>query len=315
MTKKYSIAVDMGGTTVKIGLFNNKDLMDVFTYSSNTEQDVCDLLTDLTNHIYQLMSTNNIQEKDVIGIGLAVPGIVDFKVKKIVSINDKYKAAEGFDLEGWFKEQTGFNIVLENDANAALLGEYSMGKLADAEYAALFMLGTGVGTAAMINGKLLRGAHNQAGCLAGHISIAVNGRLCNCGAIGCVEAEASTWALPQILKESKMYTSSSLSHVEQAKIKDLVEHSHHDLLAKETLEDFIKKWGTGIINLIHAYDPEVILLSGGVMKAGDVVIDPIKAYVQKHVWTTYGDVKFVISEEPEHSALYGMNYHMHSIGE
>lgn len=244
---------------------------------------------------------------DFSGAGIAMPGIVDFKKKCLISINGKYNTAVDFDIQGWIEENMGLPVVIENDANAALMGEYVIGTTKGASYAALFILGTGVGTAAMLEGKLIRGAHNQAGCLGGHFIIDYKGRACNCGSIGCLEAQASTWALPEIVKNTRGFHMSTLMKEKFIQVKQVVDHAKAgDVFSNMILEDFIEKWSGDVINLIYAFDPEVIVLSGGIVKAGAIITKPLIERVKKFAWTPYGTIDIVISEAPEHSVLYGL---------
>src|SRR3990170_7444612 len=112
--------------------------------------------------------------------------------------------------KGWAMERWGVPLVLENDARAALVGEWQYGAGKDCDNVVLITLGTGVGTAALINGKLLHGKHFLAGSLGGHMSINLHGDVCNCGNLGCVESEASTWALQKLVTRDRNFHSSTL---------------------------------------------------------------------------------------------------------
>jgi glucokinase len=128
-------------------------------------------------------------------------------------------------------------------------------------------LGTGIGTSVITMEKLLRGKHFQAGCLGGHISVVYNGRMCNCGNRGCVEAYASTWALKERVEQHHAFYQSSLSTVPAIDFETLfIDAENRDALAIEFKNDCIGLWSAAIVNLIHAYDPEVIVIGGGVMQ-------------------------------------------------
>ncbi|MBC7958312.1 MAG: ROK family protein [Vallitaleaceae bacterium] len=307
--KKYALAVDFGGTITKIGLFCEGKLLHFETFPSQTTEPFQKVLEEMKRQFQALLQKEGSDWSQCIGLGISLPGIVDNKRRRLISVNKKYSSAVEFDIEGWVTEHLGLAVIVENDANAALMGEYATGTTKGADYAALFILGTGVGTAAMLEGKLIRGAHHQAGCLGGHLIIDYKGRACNCGSIGCLEAQASTWALPEIAKNDRDFYMSSLAEVKELKIRQLVEHARlGDGFSKKLLNAFIERWSAGIINLVHAYDPEVVVLSGGVMKAGDILTKPLIERVQKFAWTPYGTVNIVISENPEQSGLYGLDH-------
>lgn len=306
---KYVAAVDFGGTNVKMALFKNDDLMLFSEYPSLIAVGFEFVLLEMKTKLEMLLDEVDLNLTDVQSMGIALPGIVDVKRKRLVSVNAKYQSAVDFDIEGWVRQNLDMTLALENDANAALLGERSQGSLGESEYAVLFTLGTGVGTAVLNEGKLFRGAHGQAGCLGGHLSIDYNGKSCNCGNIGCLEAHASTWALEGRARNSPKYKDSVLSALNELKLKELFESANDgDTLAKDIREEFLLYWGAGIVNLIHAYDPEIVVLSGGVMQAGDVITESIVGYVNKHAWTPYGHVKIIVSKELKKSVLYGMNF-------
>src|SRR5690606_25998850 len=106
--------------------------------------------------------------------------------------------APSLDLTGWCREAFGAPLVLENDANAAMIGEWRFGAGQDHDHAVMMIFGTGVGVSAITDGRLLRGAHGYGGVLGGHQTINLHGRLCPCGNMGCVETEASTWVLQEL---------------------------------------------------------------------------------------------------------------------
>lgn len=307
--KIYSLSIDFGGTEVKMGIFREKELMESISYSTETNMRFEDVLKKAKRMAETLLLKNHISWEQIKGIGIAMPGIVNFHEKKVISINDKYNGAIDFNIEQWFMNELSIPVIIENDANAALLGERRIGSLGDAKYAALMILGTGVGTATIINGELFRGAHNQGGCLGGHLIIDYKGRACNCGSIGCLEAQASTWALAEIVKLRQGYHESSLAGEKKLKIEQLVAHAKAgDLFSNKILYEFIEKWSAGVINLIHAYDPEVVVISGGILQAGEIITKPLIERVQKFTWAPYGKINIKISNHLKESVLYGMSY-------
>ena len=131
-------------------------------------------------------------------VGIAYPGLVDPVKQLVISASGKYTDATKFDFSAWSRGRFGCGCILENDANAALMGEIGYGCAAGETDAVLMILGTGVGTAAVMNGELVRGKHFQAGCLGGHFPVGGEEWRCSCGGYGCVEANGSSWALKNI---------------------------------------------------------------------------------------------------------------------
>ena len=170
----------------------------------------------------------------------------------------------------------------------------------------MMTLGTGIGGVAMIEGKLLRGKHAQAGCLGGHIPAVFNGRPCACGAIGCAEAEASGWSLTLIVKDWPRAAESTLSRYSNIGFKELFEEAARgDTVALAIRDRCLNVWAATAVGLVHAYDPELILIGGGVMKSAGVIIPYIESYVHKYAWTPWGKVQIRAAELGNNAALMG----------
>lgn len=231
--------------------------------------------------------------------GIAVPGIVDRAAGRLVKAHDKQAHLAGIDLVAWARASLHLPAIVENDARAALVGETSTGAAAGARNAVLIALGTGIGTAAIMDGNLLRGAHDHAGVLGGHLTVDIDAGPCNCGNLGCAESIAGAWAIRRDL----------------AGRGDAVTDVHHLIAAAETgdtaaislLDRAIRAWGATTVSLCHAYDPEVVVISGGVMRAGAAIAEPIKTYVARHLWTSAHRPEFVIPDQPELSVLRGLS--------
>ncbi len=148
---------------------------------------------------------------DCAGVALSFPGIVDSGAGRVLSTpRGKYADARRLDLAHWCLKEFCLPLRVENDARMALLGERFAGAARGFDDIVMMTLGTGVGAAAMMEGRLVRGKHFQGGCLGGHLPVVWKGRRCICGNIGCIEAEASTWALPEICASWPRYAESAL---------------------------------------------------------------------------------------------------------
>ncbi|MEP7317329.1 MAG: ROK family protein [Panacibacter sp.] len=207
------------------------------------------------------------------------------------------------------KECWQTTLQLENDARAALIGEWQYGKGKGYNDLVLMTIGTGVGSSAVIEGKVLRGKHFQAGCLGGHFTINLNGEKCNCGNYGCVEIEASTWNIERIAKANEMYEASLLAKESRIDFESIFRCAKVDDELSVMLRDqCVNVWSACAVNLIHAYDPEVLVIGGGVMASADFIVPYIQQKVSENAWTPWGNVQIAAAENINTAALLGSAY-------
>lgn len=300
-----AIAFDFGGTRLKAGLISNGRVLDEREYDVADNSRIVQLLPWMSSTIENMLSAT--KNEDVAGIGMAYPGVVDSKNMQVLSRYVKYADVHDFDFVAWTNSQWGLPFAMENDARAALLGEWQYGAGQGCNHILMVTLGTGIGTAVLMDGVLLRGSHYLAGNLGGHISIDYRGRDCNCGFVGCLESVASTWALPDIIQESEGYQDSSLLG-QKLNFKTLFEHAETDEFASRILTNCLDAWGVGMTNLVHAFDPEMIILSGGIMRAGDKLLTPLKKRIKTNSWIRAGDISIVKADQPDFSGVLGVAY-------
>ncbi len=304
-----TIVVDMGGTAIKIGLFEHGKILYLTSIPVIGESSFDPHLILIEKSIAALLSDRNTGADNCIAIGFAFPGIVDIDRTMVLSCNKKYSAAVGFDFPDWARRTFGLPIVLENDARCALIGEWQYGSGTGCDNIVMITLGTGIGCATLIQGKILRGSHYQAGCLGGHFTVNYNGEKCGCGNTGCVEAEASTWRLPSLAAASPLFQNSRLKdepHIDYKTVFSLARRG--DELADRLVQHSIRVWTAGIITAIHAYDPEVVILGGGIMRSGEVILPLIRSIVNEHAWTHWGKVQIVKAKHSDSCALLGAGY-------
>lgn len=308
-TMNYTIAIDLGGTIVKIGLLSEGRLVDRKEIIAQSASGLKSQLPELEKTIDQMVQSNLLQKKDVLGIGFSFAGLVDSSKNRILSTNQKYDDGPETDLVAWAKDKWNWPLFALNDARMALLGEWQHGAGKACSDLVMVTLGTGIGMATLIGGELLIGKHFQAGNLGGHFTVNHRGTVCTCGNVGCVEAEASTWRLPWLLKEHPYFSESSIANEEVLDFKALFCHAgNNDRVAKEVLDHCLSVWAAGIITMIHAYDPEQIILSGGIMKSSGIILPALQEKVNQLAWTPWGKVKLVEAQFPDSAALYGADY-------
>jgi len=303
------IGIDLGGTRIKVGLVNHGKLIDSRIVDAESSLGLKRQLTKIETIIRDLVHLNGLDISKLQGVGMAFPGIVDSTEMKVLSTNGKHDDAPEIDLNAWTKNAFGGPFVIDNDARLSLLGEWQYGTGVGTDDIVMVTLGTGIGGAALMEGKLVKGKHFVAGCLGGHFTINYNGDKCHCGNIGCAEVEASSWRLPEIAKSSPLFGSSALSTQDLINYEGIFKlSSQGDQLANEIKERSIRAWSFGMVNMIHAYDPEMVIVSGGIIKHNTDLIDEFQAIVNQHAWTPWGKVKVQKAQWPERNAILGCEY-------
>lgn len=282
--KPYAIGVDLGGTFIKTALVTRQgDIIHKVEIDSERERGPDGVIENICRSIRLVITESKKAEDEIAAIGLGSPGPLNTK-KGIVS--------NAVNLPGWVKiplrdrVEKVFRVPanLENDANAAAYGEYWKGAGQDSSLMLAYTLGTGVGGGIIINGKLIRGTTDCAGEL-GHITIIPDGRLCSCGNRGCVEAYASATALVRIAELNIKQGRSLLLQkwINEGKIltAKLIDEAHKagDAFAKEILEDVGYYLGLGVASMVMSLNPDVIVIGGGMIKAGEVILAPLRREV------------------------------------
>jgi glucokinase len=310
---QMTIGIDLGGTRIKVGLVRDGTLTDSEIIDAKSGGGLRKQLPNIEKLIDQLLSRNGADRSQLKGIGATFPGIVDSTEMKIISTNAKYPDAPDIDLKAWATSTFSAPFAMDNDARISLLGEWQYGAGKGVDDLVMVTLGTGIGGAALMEGKLIRGKHFVAGCLGGHFSINYHGKQCQCGNIGCVEAEASSWRLPQLARESAKFDKSTLASVQVIDYEQVFKHAESgDELALELKNHSIWAWGIGIVNMIHAYDPTRVIVGGGIISHNDEVIVRFQEIVNKHTWTPWGKVEIAKGQWPEHNAILGCEYLLES---
>jgi glucokinase len=307
--KKHSIAIDLGGTRIKLGLLTQDAIIAKKIIPADPVNGLAGALQRLHEEIERMLGDHRIPAASLLGIGLAFPGLVNTESKRILSTNKKYDDAPEIDVEEWVENHWGTGFFIDNDARMACVGEWKFGAGQDTNDLVVVTLGTGVGTAVIMDGKLIRGRHFQAGCLGGHFSIQYNGRPCTCGNIGCVEAHASTWSLEERARSSPGFKDSLLSAAPMIDFAALFESAkQNDQLANTIKQECLEIWAAGIINLIHAYDPEVVVLGGGVLNSGSEILPYVMDKVRQHAWCPWGNVQIRATRLFSNACLWGLHY-------
>jgi glucokinase len=297
------LAVDIGGTHVTCGAIQDKRLLRVASLEADSRGRLANLLPTLKSTLRDLSKQcgNGFE-----GIGLGFCGLVDSRVGRVVSTNHKYTDATEIDLIAWGRDELDLPLALENDARMALMGEWHAGAAQDSDEVVMMSLGTGIGTAAIMGGRAVRGKHFQAGCLGGHFTIVASGRLCSCGARGCFEAEASTYALPEVCRSWPGFDNSPLAREPALDFAALFRWADEgDAVAQEIRLRCVELWAACALSLVHAYDPELLILGGGVMRSSFPILSVIQEHVHSYAWTPWGKVQIRSAALGTNGALLG----------
>ena len=309
MDNHYTVGIDLGGTRVKIGLVRDQELFAFSVIQAEANHGLKSNLPRIEAEVNRLIREYIPAGAAPEGVGLAFPGLADHKAGKVLSTNKKYDDALKMDLAGWAAAAWGTGFYIDNDARMAAVGEWKFGAGQGSDDLVMMTIGTGIGTSAIINGQLLRGKHFQAGCLGGHFTVAYEGAICTCGNIGCVEAQASTGTLPDKIKSSREFHQSLLSRWDHHDFTILFQAAQqNDPLARRIVDECLNVWSAGIINLIHAYDPELIILGGGILNSKEDILPGIRQRVDQHAWTPWGKVEIRPSKLMERAGVLGVAY-------
>lgn len=291
----YLFGIDLGGTTVKLGLFDEKGtILDKWEIPTRKENNGSLILQDIADAILAKMEERSIDKKDVIGAGMGVPGPVDAKgiVHKCVNLGwGEMNVAD--DLSA----KLGFPVKAGNDANVAALGELWQGGGKGYRNMVAVTLGTGVGGGVIIEGQMIAGATGAAGEI-GHIHVEdEETEVCGCGKKGCLEQYASATGIvrlaqrrlakddkPSILRENE---------VGGKAVWDAVKSG--DELAIEVAEQFGEYLGKGLASIADVVNPEVFVIGGGVSKAGEVLLPYIEKNFHKYVFHACDGAKCVLA--------------------
>jgi glucokinase len=277
------LAVDLGGSHAACALVEDQAIVarDGITFGDGVALGT--ILPEIADVLRRLDKGRSAQ-----GVGFGFCGLVDARNSRVSSTNGKFVDAVDLDLRAWAQSQFGLPLNLENDARLALLGECSAGAAQGETDVVMFTLGTGIGGVAMMDGRPLQGKHGQAGVLGGHVPVKFDGRKCTCGAIGCAESEASGWSLPLVCAEWPGFAASALRERGVNFENVFACAAAGDRVAQEVQQHCLQVWGAAAVAAVHAFDPDVLLYGGGVMKSGDVILPFIQEYVNRCAWTPWG---------------------------
>ena len=302
----YIFGVDVGGTTVKLGLFDiHGNVLDKWEIPTRIENGGSNILPDIAVSVREKMAEKSIEKEDVAGVGIGAPGPVDGEgiIHKAVNL--------GWSEMNLKKELTellgGMHVEGGNDANVAALGEMWKGGGQGCKDLVAVTLGTGVGGGIIVNGKIVTGANGSGGEI-GHIHVEDHEtEPCGCGNLGCLEEYASATGITRLanrkLQESDKDSVLRKGEVSAKSVFDAVKAG--DELAIEVARQFGEYLGKGLAVIAGVVNPEVFVIGGGVSKAGEVLFDYIRPPFERTVFHGCRDTKFVLATLGNDAGIYG----------
>ncbi len=288
----YRIGVDLGGTNITVGVINDKyEIIGRGKRKTAMPRPAKEILTDIVACIRMACDDAGISTDEIQSVGIGTPGTVNKETGVIEYANnlqfDKVPAV------AILKEMLDVPYYLENDANAAALGEAMAGAGVGKKSFVAVTLGTGVGGGIVVNGKIWSGCNGAGGEL-GHIVIRFDGEPCNCGRIGCWERYASATALVSQTKAMmEQHPESRMWELAEGSIDNVGGRTAYDAMrlgdawATQVVRQYEEYVAVGTVNIINAMQPEMICFGGGISNEGETLLAPVRAYVEKFRYSRY----------------------------
>lgn len=304
---EYCFGVDIGGTTVKIGLFSRKDgLLEKWEIPTKKSTEPISMLQDINLEMEKCLNRRGLEKENLAGVGMVAPGPVteDGCLRGTVNIGwgDVFLGKEGEKFLGISP------VLLGNDARVAALGEYAFGAGQDVNSLLMVTLGTGVGGGIILNGKILTGVSGTAGEI-GHMTMnPYEMEHCNCGKRGCLEQYASAEGMVRVARKALMNKGkpSVLRDMDVLTAKLLWDTAKSgDELALSITEYVARILGMAIANACYIVDPEMVVLGGGVSQAGEFLLDMVQKAYAENVFPHCRDKKFALARLRNDAGIYG----------
>lgn len=300
----YCFGVDIGGTTVKLGLFEcNGTIVEKWEIHTNTENEGAAILPDVAKTILEKMKEHHLEKETILGVGVGVPApVADGIVNGSANLGWKYK-----NVKGELEELLGMKVEVGNDANVAALGEMWKGGGQGNKDLIMVTLGTGVGGGIITDGRILGGS-NGAGGEIGHLCVNYEEtEVCGCGGRGCLEQYASATGIVRLAKrrlaKNEDKTVLRTGELTAKTVFDAVKEK--DVVAMEIAEEFGRYLGYALANLATAVDPSVIVIGGGVSKAGEILLQYIEKYFRERMFFANEKVQFALAKLGNEAGICG----------
>lgn len=302
----WCFGIDLGGTSVKCALFQTDGTVEEkWEIKTRVENEGKEILPDIAKTILAKMEERKIAKEEVAGVGIGIPGPVDEYGEIACAVNLHWGRKN---IEKELAELTGLVVKAGNDANVAALGEMWKGGGQGSKNLILVTLGTGVGGGIIVNEKMVTGAHGAGGEI-GHASVEMDEEeACNCGNKGCLEQYASATGIARLARRAMASSEedSVLRGIRNVTAKDVFDaYKDGDALAAKVVDQFARYLGNALAIFSCVADPDVIVIGGGVSKAGQVLIDCVEKYFRQYAFTACKDTKIKLATLGNDAGIYG----------
>ncbi|MBA5852027.1 ROK family protein [Clostridium sp. cel8] len=295
--KKYVVGVDLGGTKIAVASSDlDGNVIYENTIATNASEGESAILNRIITLIDEVIKKSKIKTEDIVCIGIGSPGPLDSE--KGVIITTPNLPFKNFQIVNPIREKFNIPVVLDNDANVAALGEHRFGAGRGTSNMIFITVSTGIGAGAILNGKLYRGNTGNA-LEIGHVTLKEDGPKCNCGNYGCAEVMCSGTAIARQGKEAvHKNMETSLKKYENITAKDVFNEAElGDSVASSIIDESLNFLGIFVANVLNCFDPEVVVIGGGVSKAGKIVFDKINEVASKRSFKhIYDNAKILPAE-------------------
>jgi len=284
---RYAISLDVGGTLTKVAVVDRVGRI-VQRLQAPSAHDIAreDVPERVVQIVHDMLQAASLTVEQVAGVCVGIPGVIDSRTDFIVSCPNLTNW-EGMPLAQQVQAKLGLPTFLEKDANEAALGEHWVGAGRGVDDLICFTIGTGIGTGLILRGELYRGSTGGAG-ETGHIIVDKDGPICNCGNWGCLEALASARAITHKarafveLGEPSVMLAMSDGDVQAISAETVFKAAKAgDELAERVLAEALEYLGVGIAGIVNAFNPEMVILGGGVAAAGEQLLAPVRRIVHR----------------------------------
>ena len=300
------LAADFGGTTIKLGLVQDGCVVAGSRLEACADRPMPERLEAVACEWEKLLKNRGATLGDCEGAALALPFLIDAGNSQVLGEFGKFPGAADIRFDEWSQARLGLSMAIENDLRLAILGEWTVGAARGMNDVVMMALGTGIGCAVISAGHLLRGANNRAAALLGHSTLAHDKPAGRCGNLGCAEDLASTATLAIRAKARPDFAGSRLAGAAEINYESVFALADQgDPCSLALRQESLEVWSVMVQNAVIAYDPEVVVLGGGVLRRHDIILPAVKGHFRQYMPCLVLETPVVAAALGDDAALLG----------